>query len=611
MNVRKTNLLATYGTRHFLSDAAMARFEPRYASTETYIQGLQDEFFFFVFELWRATRRDDPEKRSQLGWVEEDVCHWVQHGPRLRYVLAQRFFGKTSIITCPFGLWRAFKRPDQKTLIISKTGRAKAQEFVTLSRNWISNVFFLRHMDPRDSDTLRDSTMYGFDIAGMSSDDKVPSFKSTGIDGAITGSRAHTCLPDDIEDGDNASSITMRAAVHERTREFSTVAQYRLPHQAIDEPGGEVVGCGTFHDEESVYHLMAADGYEFRTWPALYPEPGQEFLGLAPSITERLNSGKNKPGDILLDYRVSHKMIAAEQKKGARWFGLQMLCQANMRESNRYPLRLSNLIVFDSPHDKAPSTLAWGEVNSNHQSTAIRMRVNGWPGDTLHEPVYHSPPSEWKPYQITAAAIDPGGSGKSETIVAIGSSLNGYIHVHELKAFKGGGTPQNFAAIAELLKHHRATSCTIEGNLFGANDPNANPWVNLLQVELNRLADSSSEAETPWGCSALASWNLKKKEDRIIAALATLMDSHRLVVCRRVAADEELQYQISRLTSVKGALDKTDRVDALAQLVVALSSTTSIDPDFNPKPLSTADRIRQQLNDLLQTSSSEPNWCQF
>ena len=575
LDLGRRYLYEQQGIRHFLSPAAVERFAGRYDSIESYVAGLKSEFLFFVFELWKATGRDDPHKTAQLGWVEEDICDYMQHGPRLAGVLAWRFAGKTTLITCPFGLWRAFGNPDHKTLVVSKTGRAKAQEFTDLARKWIENVHFLKHMSPRDHAALRDSNTYGFDIAGLKTDDKVPSFKAAGIDGHITGSRAHTVLPDDIEDSENASSLAQRTTMLTRVNEFDTIAQYRMAHQPVTSPGGEVRVVGTFSDEESVYHAMAQNGYQFRTYPMICPEPGDSFLNLAPAIQTRIADGRLKPGDIIADYRVSREAVVAQQKKGRRWFSLQMQCQANVRETNRYPLRLDNFLVLNTSTDQGPPDLAWGLTDHDNAPTALTdIRMNGWPGDALRRPIFYSPPSQWLPFHHTFAAIDPGGSGKSETILTVGSALNGFLFIKALIAYPGGASPQNLANIASVLKAHKATRCLVEGNLYGSKDSTANPFINLLQVEVNRLVTNDSK----WGCDVAQSWHTRNKEHRIVETIGPPLDAHRLVLAREVAADTDLQFQISRLTTEPGSLTRSDRVDALAQLVAALAATTRIDP---------------------------------
>ena len=538
-----------------------------------YIARLRSSFFFFVQEVWKAVGND---AHTPLGDIEEDVCNWVQHGPPLRGVLAWRLFSKTTIVSCAYALWLLFNDPNHKVMVLSKSG-GKAREFLFLARRWIDIVPFLNHLAPSSREVSRDSA-YGFDVAGCKPA-KDPSFVAKGIDGQITGSRAHTLIPDDIEDKDNTITVQGRQRLLAQTDEFS----------AIVYDGGSIVPVGTFHNEDSVYFPLSSR-ITFRTWPVLYPSPGQEFLNLAPIIKDRLAAGTHQPGDIVAPYRVTREWVNRQRATGERYFALQFMLQSNLRAVNRYPLKLSDLIVFDTPSagGKGPLRIGWG-LHDHNGSTAIpesELPLAGFSSDRLHRPVFVDPPAEWVPFQSTALAIDPGGSGTSSTGVSVGSALNGTLFLHDNVALTGAAA--NINTIARLARTHHATTAFLEGNLSGAFTTESNAFAGLLQAALTALmVPPGSDPALPngWACKVEVIRSSGQKEIRIIDTLEPLFSNHRLVLSRKAASNTRLQHQIAHLTSQRHCLKDYDDIDSLSILARHLAHTHAINPDQGAQAL--------------------------
>lgn len=536
-----------------------------------YLRRLRDDFYFFVCEIWHHT---NGYSHTQLGDIDEDVCKWVQHGPKRRGVLAWRKFNKTTIVSVCYALWCLFRDRDHKILVVSRSGEM-AKRFLRLARMWIDTVPFLRTLSPRDRKTKRDSG-WAFDVHGCAPA-KDPSFTACGVEGQLAGKRAHTIIGDDVEEDDNSMTVTQREKLRGQVNEFN----------AIIYDSGEIIYVGTFHNEESLYKGLAKgygsdqpgpDGIgggnvEFRTWPIVYPKEGEKYIGLAPIITERVAKGA-KPGDIVAPYRVTVEQVIEQQAVGGRWFSLQYKLQANVRESNRYPLKLNDLIVFDCNADRLPLRVAWGTKDHNGATTAIpeqEIAIAGFEGDRLHQAVRFDDPKDWMAPQLTAMAVDPagGGKGKAHTTAIGGSLINGFAHLHRLESFEGGARPATTDRIAKMAFEMRARKLFFEGNLAGASEFEDNAWAQQIQTALNRLAKPIGDPIVPegWGCHVTVIRSSGQKEARIISTVDAWLASHRLVASRQVAGNPNWQQQLSHITSQRNSLTLYDEIDATAILL--------------------------------------------
>lgn len=562
---------------------------PKATGGPKYQDWLRGDFFFFVSQCFRHL-----QKRVWLGnpcfskpggiklcgeydpdnWVNKDVCDWVQNGPKKRGVLMWRLSSKTEVISICYPLFRFHRDRNFKVVCVSKSGD-KAENFLKAARTYIDRVPFLNYLAPRDRSSGERDRINAFDIGGSTYDPKDPSFKSIGIDGQIAGSHGDLLVADDIEDKDNCNTIVQRDNLRRKADEFN----------AIPYPdSGEILDVGTFHNEDSIHKnlALASQGgkgvIEFRTWPICYPMPGMDFVGLAPKVTERMAEGKNTGGDILAPYQVTRSHVIAQQAVGARWYGLQYMLQANMRETNRYPLRLDDLIVFESGTLTAPLEIVWGKLGSEG-STVFDVQMNGWRGDKLHIPIRVSESKDWRPYQLNVMCVDPGGSGKSSTAWACGSSLNGRVFVRELRAEQRGAV--NIPVMAESAFQNRCTRAYVEGNLGGAYDLESNSFAMELQKALSRYSRPVGDKDIPegWGCQVEVTHSSAQKDIRITGQLETPMGRHMVIISPQVAQNQKLHFQISHITTMRGSLTEYDEIDVIGMLVGKLSPTFLIDAD--------------------------------
>ena len=73
---------------------------------------------------------------------------------------------------------------------------------------------------------------------------------------------------------------------------------------------------------------------------------------------------------------------------------------------------------------------------------------------------------EWLPYTETICSVDPSGRGTDETAAAFLSQRNGFIYLHEMRAYKDGYSDNTLLDILRGCKKFGVTKLLIETN-FG------------------------------------------------------------------------------------------------------------------------------------------------
>lgn len=558
----------------------MTTLPPPAADTDgaaAYIQRLHDDFAFFVQEIWRDRGLDQV---APLGEVELDILDWVQYGPAKRGVKAFRGIGKTHFVTAAYTDWRLFNNPDTKVLIVSKSKIPNARDTVRLIREWIDAVWFLQHLSPSLNPIGTDQT-FQFDVAGAK-ESRTPSVLAQGIDGHITGSRAHVIIPDDVESANNTKTQDAREDLERTVTEFRAIASYGEK---------EIVYVGTPHDEQSLYDSLAKKGYAFRSWPKCYPTPDERVDDLAPLLRERLDRDPSLAGQITCPHRFTAEDIVQDKAEGRRYWLMQCQLVSNLGDQNLYPLCLSDLMVMDVARDDAPISVIYGQQDHNGSTAIPEIPIAGFRGDRLHRPISVS--KERARYAVTVGWIDPAGQGQDSTALSIVGYLAGLYHAKRVMSLQGGGTEQNFIQIAIALREAGAGQVYIETNWGGAHD-----WAAAFESVLRRFYLRPGEHPTypdGWTCSLITDPKLThvqgQKEVRIFAALEPVFTGHRMIVDRSVAENQELQFQLTHLTRQRESLKHEDLADSLAGAVHALGHTLRVDPR------SAADRMEQEQLD--------------
>lgn len=556
-----------------------------------FLEEIREDFVSFARALWADRGLDE---KAPLSEIELDILRWVSRGPfnptaiaeaevtgvpieNKRGVLAFRSIGKTHM-TATYTLWLLLRDPDHKIKILSKTEKA-AIDAVKLIRAWISSVWFLRHLEPRPARRTGTGRMKQDDAAkqflvGPAQEAHAPSVAAFGINGQITGTRAHTIIPDDVETPENTRTVTAREDLARIVTEFDAMLY----------PTGEIVYNGTIHHIESLYLKLPKRGYVFRTWPLVFPRPNDVILNLSPMLRRMLDTGEARPDDLVCPHRFNENYRAQQEAVGATYFSMQFRLLADLGSRNLYPISLSDLIVFEMAIDRAPVSATWGMMDHNG-STALEIECSGFHGDRFHRPI--AVDQTVTRYIGTKAFLDPAGKGEDETALAIVSSLGAILWTQFVGGWHGGPSDSNLNAIAETCRRFHVTELAYEKNIdiFGT-------YAQLLTLALRRhFLEPGQDPEHPdgWKCSLtpVQSGGSLSKVDRIIDTLEPVISTHRLVIHPRairlntdLQADPafNLQNQLAYIRRQKGCLDHDDRVDALAGAVRLWKDTMSQDP---------------------------------
>lgn len=506
---------------------------------------LKADFRNFLWMVWRHLNLPEPTP------VQYDIALFLHHGPRRLVIEAFRGVGK-SWVTSAFVLWRLYVDPQTKIMVVSAS-KQRADDFSTFTLRLINDIELLHHLRPRDEQR---NSKIAFDV-GPAKPDHSPSVKSVGITGQLAGSRADLIVADDIEIPNNSDTQTKRDKLSEAIKEFDAVLK----------PNGRVVYLGTPQTEHSLYNSLPERGYVVRIWPARYPTADKvDKYGakLAPIILNALDKDPSLAGTPTDIKRFDDKdLTEREMSYGRSGFALQFQLDTSLSDADRYPLRLSDLVVLPLDPFRGPSDLAWAK---SPDLVVTDVQAVGLNGDHYYRPMFCS--KDYLPYEGSVMFVDPSGKGKDETAYATVKMLHGRLFLTDIGAFTGEGySDEVLTALCMAAKKQNVNLIIVEPNFGGGM------FTNLLKSKSQQLYPVQIED---------SEWSKTQKEQRIIDTLEPVMNQHRLVVCPSVIekdfkstegrSPEDVQryrlfYQLTRITKDKGSLVQDDRVDALAGAV--------------------------------------------
>lgn len=509
----------------------------------TTVDPLAEDFRNFLYAVWKYLGLPDPTP------VQYDIAHWLQHGPRRLITEAFRGVGK-SWITAAFVCWLLYRNPQLKIMVVSASA-PKANEFSTFTQQLINNMPLLSHLKPQDGQRR---SMVSFDV-GPAKPDQSPSVKSVGITGQLTGSRADYIVADDIEVIHNSDTQGKRDRLLELIKEFDAVLK----------PGGRIVYLGTPQTEQSIYNVLPERGYVLRIWPARYPHDTARYgtNRLAPWIVQALEKEPHLAGRSTDPRRFSDDdLLERELSYGRSGFALQFQLDTSLSDLDRYPLKLSDLIVHPLDKHRAPLDFVWA---SSPELVHRELPNVGLTGDRYYRPAWTS--ADYAPYEAGIMFVDPSGRGKDETSYAVVKTLHGRLFLVASGGFLGGYDDKTLDSLLAIARKHEISKIICEPNFGGGM--------------FTQLLKAKAQQSHPCGVED-AEWSSVSKEQRIVDTLEPVMNQHRLVVCPSVIeADYEsvktrdgeraplyrLFYQMARMVRAKGALAQDDRIDALAGAV--------------------------------------------
>lgn len=507
---------------------------------------IKEDFRYFLFLIWKHLNLPDPTP------VQYDIAQYLQHGKKRSIIQAFRGIGK-SWITSAFVVWKLYCDPQLKIMVVSAS-KERSDQFSIFTKRLIGEVDFLQHLAPRADQR---NSIISFDVAPALTDHS-PSVKSVGITGQLTGSRADLIIADDIEVMNNSATQDARDKLSEAVKEFDAILKPL--------PTSRVIFLGTPQTEMSLYNVLAERGYDVRIWPSRKPSELEiiNYKGrLAPFILE-LETAVGCTTDPLRfsDADLEERYLSY----GKAGFALQFMLDTAASDANKYPLKLSDLIVTEIHHDKGHTEYAWSTKKDLQYPD---LPLVGLAGDRYYRPMWSS--EAVQPYSGRVLAIDPSGRGSDETSYCVGYMLNGYIFCPEIKGTADGYSDTTLRHLANVAKIHKVNEIVVEAN-FGDG-----MFVQLLAPHVNRT----------YPCTITEVRHSTQKERRIIDTLEPVMMQHRLIFDPRVIIEDEdttrndinysLFHQMTRLTSERGALRHDDRLDCLSIMVAYWNSQMDAD----------------------------------
>ena len=501
------------------------------------------DFRKFLFVCWQHLNLPDPTP------VQYDIAKHIQNGEKRIIVEAFRGVGK-SWITSAYVVWLLYMNPQLNILVVSAS-KTRADDFTTFTLRLINEMPILQHLIPHSDQR---QSKISFDV-GPANASHAPSVKSVGVTGQLAGSRADVLIADDIEVPNNSATQGMRDKLSEAVKEFD----------AILKPNGRIIYLGTPQNQESLYNKLPDRGYKVRIWPARYPNEDQLVsLGdkLAPRVRRELDDdpelvGKSTDPDRFNDYDLAER----EASYGRSGFALQFMLDTRLSDAERYPLKVSDLVIMDIPTQEAPEKVSWA---SGEQYVVQELPNVAFNGDHYHRPMYIS--DQFVEYSGSVMSIDPSGRGKDETGYAVVKMLNGYLYVRRCGGVAGGYSEEALQKLSLIAKEEQVNEIIVESN-FG--DGMFNQLITPVLSKIHPVTLSEVRHNT-------------QKEKRIIDVLEPVMNQHKLVIDKKVIKQDyestqhlppeqslryQLMYQLTRVTAERGALSNDDRLDSLAMAV--------------------------------------------
>ena len=444
---------------------------------------------------------------------------------------------------------------------------------------------WLNHLRPEGDDSRW--SRVSFDV--KCSPHQAPSVKSVGITGQLTGSRADLMVLDDIEVPSNSMTELMREKLLQLVTESESIL---TPKQ-----DSRIMFLGTPQTTFTIYRKLAERNYRPFVWTARYPRDKANYEGLlAPQLQEDIDNGA-EPWDVTDPDRFDNEdLIEREAAMGRSNFMLQFMLDTSLSDAEKFPLKCADLVVTSVNPSTAPEAVVWCSDPSN---VIKELPTVGLPGDYFYSPMQLQ--GDWNPYTETICSIDPSGRGTDETAASYISQRNGFLYLHEMRAYRDGYSDNTLLDILRGCKKYNVTKLLIETN-FGDGIVSE-----LFRKHLQQTKQAIDIEEVRANV---------RKEDRIIDSLEPVLNQHRLVVDRSVidwdfksnpdAPPEErllymLFYQMSRMCREKGAVKHDDRLDCLAQGVKYFTDALAISAYEQMKI-----EKRDDWNDMLDAWLDDP-----
>lgn len=528
--------------------------------------------------------------------IQQDIAEYMQNGPRLRMVMAQRGEAKSTLAAL-YAVWRIIQHPPTIVLIVSG-GEKQASEVATLVVRLIGTWDLLEYLRP-DRMAGDRSSIEGFDIHwSLKGINKSPSVACVGITSNLPGKRADLLISDDVETNKNGLTVTQRELLKHLTKEFSSICTH-----------GDILYLGTPQSKDSIYNTLPSRGYGVRIWPGRYPNAEQEekYGGrLAPIIQQRMAANPALRTGGGLDGKMGqptdparYNDAALNEKyldKGPEDFALQYMLDTSLSDALRQQLRIEDLVVANFPFEMVPEIISYQATPSNQLQLPADFVVTG-------AKMYYAAPvfpgvAFVKP-KVRKMFIDPAGGGGDEIGVSISAAVGPYVHVPLIAGLAGGMSDDNMEKICAWVKEFDVTVIRCESNMgHGAFEK--------LLIGCLQKAGLGHVGVT-------GEYSLGQKERRIINRLVSPMQRHRVIIYPEVLAMQDelgkrysnekrayyhVIHQMSNITTDHGSLEKDDRLESLAGAVSLWHNSLTADENKEAEKRVLAEAVGFRANPM-------------
>lgn len=532
-----------------------------------------------------------------LTKLQRRMCRFLQHGPRVRMVGAQRGEGKT-YITAWYVNWRHIQDPSEAILVVSSV-QAMSDDIGRLIVGNIRNTPLLHYMLPNGSKGAKDGASV-FDLHPiLKKHQKDHSVTTVPIGGTLPGRRPSIIIADDIESNKNSETAVKRDTLAKATLEFARMNVH-----------GDIIYLGTMQNKDSVYTSLPARGVTVRLMPGRYPALGEDKYGplLDPDIRAEMeadpslrtgggllgNMGKPTDPERYDEQALQEK----ELDNGPEGFALHYMLDTSLSDALKFQLKTRDLMLLDCPQDALPLDLMW--MGGREYSVPLEGSL-GLQAAYIQE-AFVIKEFGFTPPKGVWCAIDPAGQGGDEMVLMAGCAVGRTIHVLDMDAFRGGLSHESEGRILHFLRSNRVEFIYVEKNMGHG----------LFGLALRQMLMESKDMSHLAACIT-EEYSTGQKEKRIIETLRPVMERHRLCIHRRVLDQDtklllaygiqerrvfNLMYQLTNITVDRGSLLHDDRLDALAMLVARLATSIMNDPEEQVQEAE-RERVREWMENPL------------
>jgi hypothetical protein len=532
------------------------------------LEALQEHYTDFADFLYDV-------QQEVFGWetteVQYDIGDFLQYGGNNIMLQAQRGQAKTTLAAI-FCIFSYIHNPKTRVVIIS-AGSGKASQISKGIVNIINGMPMLACLRPDKSAGDRTSVEQ-FDIHyTLRGEDMNPSLACLGVTATSQGYRADILLADDVESSKNSMTQAMRELLLEKTKDFISICT-----------DGRIIYLGTPQSVDSIYNALPSRGYIVRVWPGRFPTPAEakEYGDtLAPWIIKKiaedpsLQTGGGLLGDIgkAIDTRIHEEILQKKElDQGPAYFKLQHMLCTKLSDTERFPLKLRNLVFMSMNPTEAPGKITW--------LPRPDLLIPQVPGSNVRDEMYRpcTLAPEMFPYSGRMMYVDTAGGGQNgdETVAVVTYFLHGYVFVAEVLGLPGGMRSDVYDALSALAFQHKVNCIEVEKN-FG-HGAFAQSWRPVLAS----YYETASGGAITQGPIIEDIWESGQKEKRIVQCLEPIMARHHLIFNEEIIKrDHEttqkypierrstysLLHQMSKITLDRHSLIHDDRLDALAGAV--------------------------------------------